>query len=149
MRRRSKLVAKVQQRLKGNLRVAECPSRSVLDHVMSRWGSLVILLLLEDVRRFSELARGIGGVSEKMLTQTLRTLEVDGLLLRTVYPTRPPKVEYRLTARGKGAARHIKSLTDWVEENTPEIVATRSMRQRVQWDREKSPRKQTIEQQGY
>ena len=83
-----------------------------------------------------------------MLTQTLRTLEVDGLLLRTVYPTRPPKVEYRLTARGKGAARHIKSLTDWVEENTPEIVATRSMRQRVQWDREKSPRKQTIEQQG-
>lgn len=148
MRRRSKLVAKVQQRLKGNLRVAECPSRSVLDHVTSRWGSLVLLLLLEDVRRFSELARGIGGVSEKMLTQTLRTLEVDGLLLRTVYPTRPPKVEYRLTARGKGAARHIKSLTDWVEENTPEIVATRSMRQRVQWDREKSPRKQTIEQQG-
>jgi DNA-binding HxlR family transcriptional regulator len=126
MLRPSKLVAKVQQARKGNLRVAECPSRSVLDHVTSRWGSLVLLLLLEDIRRFSELARGIGGVSEKMLTQTLRTLEADGLLLRTVYPTSPPKVEYSLTQLGVGVALHIKSLTDWVEENTPEILATRS-----------------------
>lgn len=128
MRRHSKLVAKVQQALKGNLRVVDCPSRSVLDHVTSRWGSLVLLLLLEDIRRFSELARGIGGVSEKMLTQTLRTLEADGLLLRTVYPTSPPKVEYRLTQLGEDVALHVKSLTDWVEENTPEILAIRSKR---------------------
>jgi DNA-binding HxlR family transcriptional regulator len=128
MRRQSKLVAKVQQALKGNLRVADCPSRSVLDHVTSRWGSLVLLLLLEGTRRFSELAREIGGVSEKMLTQTLRTLEADGLLLRTVYATSPPTVEYSLTQLGEGVALHVKSLTDWVEENTPEILATRSKR---------------------
>src|SRR3954452_2345518 len=128
MRRQSKLVAKVQQTRKGNLRVADCPSRSVLDHVTSRWGSLVLLLLLEGTRRFSELAREIGGVSEKMLTQTLRTLEADGLLLRTVYATSPPTVEYSLTQLGEGVALHVKSLTDWVEENTPEILATRSKR---------------------
>ena len=128
MQRQSKLVAKVQQALKGNLRVADCPSRSVLDHVTSRWGSLVLLLLLEGTRRFSELAREIGGVSEKMLTQTLRTLEADGLLLRTVYSTSPPTVEYSLTQLGEGVALHVKSLTDWVEENTPEILATRSKR---------------------
>jgi DNA-binding HxlR family transcriptional regulator len=128
MQRQSKLVAKVQQALKGNLRVADCPSRSVLDHVTSRWGSLVLLLLLEGTRRFSELAREIGGVSEKMLSQTLRTLEADGLLLRTVYSTSPPTVEYSLTQLGEGVALHVKSLTDWVEENTPEILATRSKR---------------------
>jgi DNA-binding HxlR family transcriptional regulator len=128
MQRQSKLVAKVQQALKGNLRVADCPSRSVLDHVTSRWGSLVLLLLLEGTRRFSELAREIGGVSEKMLTQTLRTLEADGLLLRTVYSTSPPTVEYSLAQLGEGVALHVKSLTDWVEENTPEILATRSKR---------------------
>ena len=91
-------------------------------------GSLVLLLLLEGTRRFSELAREIGGVSEKMLTQTLRTLEADGLLLRTVYVTSPPTVEYSLTQLGEGVALHVKSLTDWVEENTPEILATRSKR---------------------
>lgn len=128
MQRQWKLVAKVQQALKGNLRVADCPSRSVLDHVTSRWGSLVLLLLLEGTRRFSELAREIGGVSEKMLTQTLRLLEADGLLLRTVYSTSPPTVEYSLTQLGEGVALHVKSLTDWVEENTPEILATRSKR---------------------
>jgi DNA-binding HxlR family transcriptional regulator len=127
MRHQSKLVAKVQHGLKGNLRVADCPSRSVLDHVTSRWGSLVLLLLLDGTRRFSELARSIGGVSEKMLAQTLQALEGDGLLRRRVIPTIPPKVEYTLTDMGGEVALHIKSLTDWVEENTPKILATRSM----------------------
>ena len=126
MQSESRLVAKVQETLKGNLRVADCPSRSVLDHVTSRWGSLVLLLLLDGTLRFSELARGIGGVSEKMLAQTLRALEADGLVLRTVYPTIPPKVEYSLTRPGGEAALHVKSLTDWVEENTPWIVEIRS-----------------------
>lgn len=128
MRRRSKLVAKVHQSLRGNLRVAECPSRSVLDHVTSRWGALVLLLLREDILRFSELARGIGGVSEKMLTQTLRSLEGDGFLVRTVYPTRPPKVEYRLTRLGEEVALRVESLTEWVEDHTQEILAIRSKR---------------------
>jgi DNA-binding HxlR family transcriptional regulator len=126
MKTQSKVIAKVQRRLKGNLRVADCPSRSVLDHVTSRWGSLVLLLLLDGTQRFSELARGIGGVSEKMLAQTLQALEADGLLLRNVYPTIPPKVEYSLTRLGEEVALHIKSPTDWVEENTPEILAIRS-----------------------
>lgn len=126
MVRQSKLVARVRQPLKGNLRVAECPSRSVLDHVTSRWGTLVLLLLLDGTHRFSDLARGIGGVSEKMLAQTLKALEADGLLLRIVYPTIPPKVEYSLTRLGEGVALHVRSLTDWVEENTPKILAIRS-----------------------
>jgi DNA-binding HxlR family transcriptional regulator len=89
-------------------------------------GSLVLLLLLDDTQRFSELARGIGGVSEKMLAQTLKALEADGLLLRRVYPTIPPKVEYSLTRLGEEVALHVKSLTDWVEENTPDILVIRS-----------------------
>jgi len=128
MTMQSKLIAKVQDRRKGNLRAAGCPSRSVLDHVTSRWGSLVLLLLLGGTQRFSELARGIGGVSEKMLAQTLKALEADGLLLRTVYPTIPPKVEYTLTRLGSEAAVHVRSLTDWVEENTSEILEIRSSR---------------------
>jgi DNA-binding HxlR family transcriptional regulator len=63
-----------------------------------------------------------------MLAQTLKALEADGLLLRSVYPTIPPKVEYSLTQLGEGVALHVKSLTDWVEENTPEILAIRSQR---------------------
>jgi len=86
----------------------------------------VLLLLLNGAQRFSELGRSIGGVSEKMLAQSLRVLEADGLVLRTVYPTIPPKVEYSLTQRGREVAVHIKSLTDWVEENTPEILELRS-----------------------
>jgi len=124
----SKLIANIRTRVKGNLRAAACPSRSVLDHVTSRWGSLVLLLLSEGTKRFSELARDIGGVSEKMLAQTLKALEADGLLLRNVYPTIPPKVEYSLTHLGREAAVHIKSLTDWVEENTSEILEIRSKR---------------------
>ena len=128
MTNQSKLIAKVQGRRKANLRAAGCPSRSVLDHVTSRWGSLVLLLLLDGTQRFSELARGIGGVSEKMLAQTLKALEADGLLLRTVYPTIPPKVEYTLTRLGSEVAVHVRSLTDWVEENTSEILEIRSGR---------------------
>jgi len=98
----------------------------VLEHVTSRWGVLVLLLLLDGTQRFSELARGIDGVSEKMLAQTLKALEEDGLLLRNVYPTIPPKVEYSLTRLGGEVAVHIRSLTDWVEENTSEILENRS-----------------------
>ena len=121
-----KLIAKLQNRIKGNLRAADCPSRSVLDHVTSRWGSLVLLLLQDGTQRFSELGRNIGGVSEKMLAQSLKALEADGLVLRTVYPTIPPKVEYSLTGLGGEVAVHIRLLTDWVEEKTPEIMEIRS-----------------------
>jgi DNA-binding HxlR family transcriptional regulator len=117
-----------RQRRKGNLYDADCPSRIVLDHVTSRWGSLALLVLLDGTQRFSELGRSIGGVSEKMLAQTLHTLDADGLVLRTVYPTIPPKVEYSLTPLGREAAEHIKILTDWVIDNVAEVMKTRARR---------------------
>jgi DNA-binding HxlR family transcriptional regulator len=110
---------------KGNVHDANCPSRLVLDHVTSRWGSLVLLILLDGTLRFSQLARAIGGVSEKMLAQSLQTLEADGLLLRTVYPTIPPKVEYSLTSLGREVAAHLRTLTDWVEDHVAEVVTAR------------------------
>lgn len=124
----AKVLISRQKRRRGNLYLADCPSRSVLDHVTSRWGSLVLLVLLDGTLRFSELARTIGGVSEKMLAQTLQALEADGLLLRTVYPTIPPKVEYRLTRLGSEAALHIKALTDWVEDNVSDVLTIRAKR---------------------
>ncbi len=122
----SKVIASIQKKVKGNLRAFDCPSRSVLGHVTSRWGSLVLLLLLEGTLRFSELARAIGGVSEKMLAQSLQALEADGLISRKVHPTIPPKVEYSLTPLGGEVALHVKSLTDWVEDHTPEILEIRA-----------------------
>jgi DNA-binding HxlR family transcriptional regulator len=122
----AKVLASRQRRRRGNLHDANCPSRIVLDHITSRWGSLVLLTLLDGTQRFSELVRGIGGVSEKMLAQSLKALEADGLVLRTVYPTIPPKVEYSLTNLGTEVAEHIKALTNWVEDNVSEIMRYRA-----------------------
>ncbi|RXH55912.1 winged helix-turn-helix transcriptional regulator [Granulicella sibirica] len=124
----AKVLTSRRSRRKGNLYDAQCPSRIVLDHVTSRWGSLVLLVLIDGTQRFSELGRAIGGVSEKMLAQTLQTLEADGLLLRTVYPTIPPKVEYSLTRLGTEAALHIRTLTNWVEDNVSTVMQFRSKR---------------------
>ncbi len=131
----AKVLASRQRRRKGNLYDADCPSRSVLDHVTSRWGSLVLLVLLEGTQRFSQLARGIGGVSEKMLAQTLKALETDGLVLRAVYPTIPPKVEYSLTPLGDGVAIHIKTLTDWVEDHVADVLKVRLKREKAREQR--------------
>ncbi|MBI5160440.1 MAG: helix-turn-helix transcriptional regulator [Micrococcales bacterium] len=89
----------------------DCPSRSLLDRIGDRWTVLIIGALGQDTRRFSELARLVDGVSQKMLTQTLRALERDGLVERTVHPVVPPRVEYRLTDEG----RSLLSVTDLVE----------------------------------
>ncbi len=113
----------------GNLYAADCPSRGVLDHLTSRWGSLILILLLKGTHRFSELGREIGGVSEKMLAQSLQQLEADGFVTRTVFPTIPPKVEYSLTPLGREAAAHIKTLTNWVEENVGKVVKIRNKRE--------------------
>ena len=127
----AKVLVSRQRRRRGNLYDANCPSRIVLDHVTSRWGSLVLLTLLGGTQRFSELVRGIGGVSEKMLAQSLKALEGDGLVLRTVYPTIPPKVEYSLTGLGCQAATHIKELTDWVEDHVGEVMKIRAKKSNV------------------
>jgi DNA-binding HxlR family transcriptional regulator len=122
----AKVLTSRQRRRKGNLHDANCPSRVVLDHITSRWGSLVLLTLLNGTQRFSELVRAIGGVSEKMLAQSLKALEADGLVLRTVYPTIPPKVEYSLTSLGSEVTEHIKTLTNWVEDNVSEVMRHRT-----------------------
>ena len=114
--------------LRGNVYQADCPTRTVLDHVCSRWGPLILIRLLERSRRFSELAHSIGGVSEKMLAQSLRALETDGFVLRTVYPTVPPQVEYSLTGLGGQLAPRVLALTSWVEENVGRVLAERARR---------------------
>jgi DNA-binding HxlR family transcriptional regulator len=107
---------------KGDVFAEKCPSRVVLNHVTSRWGVLVLTALLEGTHRFSELRRKIGGVSERMLAQTLQSLENDGIVLRTAYPVVPPHVEYSLTPMGEEVAYRMKLLADWIEENIVEIL---------------------------
>jgi DNA-binding HxlR family transcriptional regulator len=98
-------------------------SRTILTHVTGRWGSLVIAALrISGVLRFSELRDRIGGISEKMLAQTLRDLERDGLILRTSRPVVPPYVDYRLTALGIGVAEHVEGLVRWIEAHVRDVV---------------------------
>jgi len=102
---------------------AGCPSRVVLDHVTSKWGTLVLLALAEgEPLRWSELRRRAEGVSEKMLAQTLRVLEADGLVNRDARPVVPPHVEYSLTERGRELATRLVPLMDWIAEHAPAIV---------------------------
>lgn len=102
---------------RGEIFNADCPSRAVLAHVSSRWGVLALIALLDGTHRFSALRRKCGGVSEKMLAQTLRALEGDGLLVRTSYPVVPPRVEYHLSELGREVAPLLRELVDWIEIN--------------------------------
>ena len=113
---------------RGDLKVAACPSRSVLRHVTSQWGVLVLIVLEGGKHRFSELRRAIDGVSERMLAQTLQRLEQDGMVDRTVLDIVPPHVEYTLTPMGKEAAEKVRVLADWVEENLPRVTRAREER---------------------
>ena len=110
---------------RGEVMASECPSRQILKHVTSQWGVLVLVALMEGTHRFSELRRKIGGVSEKMLAQTLQQLEKDGFVDRVSHPVVPPHVEYSLTPLGKGIGQQVEALTDWIETNLPKIVTAR------------------------
>jgi DNA-binding HxlR family transcriptional regulator len=100
-----------------------CPTRAILAHVTGRWGSLVLAAVRESgVLRFSELRDRIEGISEKMLAQTLRDLERDGLLVRTSRPVVPPYVDYRLSRLGEGVAEHVDGLVRWIETNVHGLV---------------------------
>lgn len=114
------------KRIQGDVLSSKCPSRGVLDHVTSTWGSLILMVLLEKTYRFSELRRRIGGISEKMLTQNLQELEHDGFVLRKAYPVIPPKVEYSLTPLGRDVAKHVEGLTQWVETHLPQVLKNRA-----------------------
>jgi DNA-binding HxlR family transcriptional regulator len=103
---------------------AGCPSRTLLDHITSKWGVLVLLSLADsEPLRWSELRRRAQGVSEKMLAQTLRTLAEDDLVVRTAKPVVPPHVEYALTDRGRELAVLLTALMTWVATNADEVIA--------------------------
>jgi DNA-binding HxlR family transcriptional regulator len=91
-----------------------CPSRVLLDHVTSRWAVLVLVALSRGTMRWGELRRQLRGVTDKMLAQTLRTLEADRLVLRKAHPEVPPRVEYSLTESGRELSERMLPLVDWV-----------------------------------
>ena len=103
----------------------ECPGRIVFDHIANRWGALIITALDDGPLRFHELRDRVGGISEKMLSQNLRTLTGDGLLAREVEPATPPRVSYALTPLGRDLVGHLRGLLDWIASRTEEILAAR------------------------
>ena len=103
-----------------------CPSRQILDRIGDTWSVLVVTMLADGPRRYTELARKIEGVSPKMLTQTLRGLERDGLITRTVHPVVPPRVDYALTDLGRSLLGLVSALEQWAEAHIDQVAAARS-----------------------
>ena len=101
---------------------AGCASRTVLEHVTSKWGLLVLIALSEGEQRWSDLRRRADGISEKMLAQTLKTLVSDGLVNRHVHATIPPRVDYSLTSRGYEVSALLVPLAIWTYENADNII---------------------------
>ncbi|WP_085997069.1 winged helix-turn-helix transcriptional regulator [Nocardia pneumoniae] len=104
---------------------AKCPTRQVLDHIAGKWTVLIVDALAEGTMRYTDLHQRIEGISQKMLTQTLRRLETDGFVVRTVHPTVPPRVEYTLTDLGHSLRVPIAGLREWIETNINRIEAER------------------------
>jgi len=110
--------------------IDNCPVRNVLDRFGDKWSTLIILILGDaDTLRFNEIHKYIGSISQKMLTVTLKKLEADDLVKRTIYAQIPPKVEYNLTTRGKSLLPLIQNLVDWANENIIEIKLSREDKQ--------------------
>ena len=101
----------------------DCPSRRLLDRIGDRWTVLIVGALDPGPQRFSALAARVGGISQKMLTQTLRSLERDGFVTRTVYPEIPPRVEYSLTPLGVELSGAMAPLLTWVVANAEAVLA--------------------------
>ena len=108
----------------------QCPTRMVLDLIADKWTTLVIYLLSRGTHRYGELQREIGGISQKMLTQTLRQLEEDGLVLRVVYPEVPPRTEYSLTPLGQTLREPLGALCQWAMVHLPEVEKARKASER-------------------
>jgi DNA-binding HxlR family transcriptional regulator len=122
---------RARDRLAYNAYVAECPSRQVLDVISDKWVTLVLTALADGTRRYSDLARTIAGISQKMLTQTLRTLERDGLVTRSVTPSVPVRVDYELTALGQTMLPVVGAIKQWSETHIEEIHSARTAYDRV------------------
>ena len=104
---------------------ARCGSRKVLDRIADKWTALIICALIEGTKRSGDLRRTVSGISQKMLTQTLRSLENDGLVTRKVYPVVPPMVEYSLTPLGRSLTEPLEAICHWAEKHLPELEAAR------------------------
>jgi DNA-binding HxlR family transcriptional regulator len=102
-----------------------CPSRLVLDRIADKWTALIIQTLARETMRYAVLQRTIGDISQKVLTQTLRSLERDGLVRRKVYPDASPRVEYALTALGRTLIEPLQGLCRWTEKHLPQLEANR------------------------
>ena len=109
-----------------DVRVDNCRARDVLDRIGDKWSVYVIGLLGDGPRRYTDLLRTIDGISQRMLTVTLRGLERDGLVTRRVYPVVPPRVEYDLSPSGHTLLLTVRQLIDWADEHTGDIDAARA-----------------------
>ena len=105
--------------------LAECPVRNVLDRISGKWHTLLIVALMDGPLRFGELKRALPDISQRMLTQSLRDLQRDGLIARRVYPTLPPSVDYRLTDLGRSLIEPLGALIRWAEAQAEAIAAAR------------------------
>ena len=103
----------------------DCPSRQVLDRIGDTWSVLIVVILADGPFRYTELAKRIEGVSPKMLTQTLRALERDGLITRTVYAVVPPRVDYALTPLGRSLYGLVEGLEKWAEAHIEDVMSAR------------------------
>ena len=109
--------------MKANVYSAECPTRRILDRVGDKWAVLILLLLRDEPLRFDRLRRAIEGISQKMLSQVLKSLERDGLVKRRAIATVPVTVEYSITPLGKTLAAAVDPLRDWAERNLKDVLA--------------------------
>lgn len=109
-----------------NAYLATCPAREVLERISDKWVTLVLNALADGPLRYSDLGRVVAGVSQKMLTQTLRTLERDGMVTRTVTPSVPVRVDYELTPLGAGLLPVVKAIKRWAETHIDEVHAARA-----------------------
>lgn len=109
-----------------NVYAEKCPTRQALDRIADKWTALIVGLLGQRTHRFGELRRGIEGISHKVLSQNLQSLERDGLLVRTPFPTVPPIVEYSLTPLGRTLVEPLRGIRDWAERHIEQVEASRA-----------------------
>jgi DNA-binding HxlR family transcriptional regulator len=124
----SDLITGTREAIVGDVFHADCPAREVLGHLTSRWTVLVLTVLLKEPHRYHQLRTAVGGISDKMLSATLRSLTEHGLVCREVGPGQPPAVTYSATELGRGAAAALQPILDWIRDNA-ESITTRPTRQ--------------------
>ncbi len=121
-----------------------CDSRKVLDRIADKWTALIIHVLSSGTKRHNELRREISGISQKMLTQTLRSLENDGIVSRKVYRVVPPMVEYSLTPLGRSLIEPLEAICRWAEKHLPELEAARARSQKAKHGRARLPHERHV-----